>query len=612
MTSGDNGPVVGTRFLINATRASKREAMVMEAEKRSRRLINRFAGVMIAGIVVPMAVAAFGPATSATAASYPNGVDMNRIVYVVDQTGTFGLIDANGSDPGTVVAYPAGSTVAVASPMLSPDGTKILFAQEPNGVATPFSGCEVNFSTINVDGTGLSNIPRPPIPEPACVQDASWSPDGTRIALAAYVGAPDAGIWTEGLDGSDPVQVTSVDYPTVTDSSPSWSPDGKQIAFVRNGQVYSVGSGGGPVHQWTSLAGLSASAPAWSPDGRFIEFQALSESLGPSTGTSTVMVVNVVTGVVSKLFTLPYNGNAITWAPDSTHFVTVGGGTSSDGPIVVMNLQGQVVSSTGVSGSAPDWITPQGVPSYGALVVGLAPGPGGTGYRMATTDGGVLSYGSGLYYGGMGGVPLNLPVVAMASTPDGDGYWEVAADGGIFSFGDASFYGSMGGKALNQPIVGMASTPSGKGYWLVAADGGIFSFGDASFYGSMGGKPLNQPIVGMASTPSGKGYWLVAADGGIFSFGDASFYGSMGGKPLNRQIVGMANTPSGKGYWLVAADGGVFSFGDARFYGSTGSLLIDQSVVGMAATQAGTGYWLVASDGGVFSFGTAGFFGSRP
>jgi hypothetical protein len=500
--------------------------MVTEVEKRPRRLTSRFAGLMVAGVLGPMDVAAFGPATLATAASYPSGVDMNRIVYVVDQTGTFGLIDADGSNPGTVQAYPAGSSVAVGSPMLSPNGTKILFAQEPTGVPTGFSGCEVNFSTINVDGTGLSNIPRPPIPEPACVQDASWSPDGTRIALATYVGPPNAGIWTEGLDGSDPVQVTSVDDPSVTDSSPSWSPDGKQIAFVRNGQVYSVSSGGGPVHQWTSLAGLSAWAPEWSPDGHFIEFQAVSESLGPSTNTSTVMVVNVVTGVVSTLFTLPYNGNAITWAPDSTHFVTVSGGASSDGSIAVVNLQGQVTSSTGVSGSAPDWITPQGVPAYGSPVVGLTANPGGTGYRIATSDGGVLSYGNGLYYGGMGGVPLNRPVVAMAPTPDGDGYWEVAADGGIFSFGDASFYGSMGGKPLNQRIVGMASTPTGDGYWEVAADGGIFSFGDAPFYGSTGSLRLNQAVVGMAATRAGTGYWLVASDGGVFSFGGAGFFGS--------------------------------------------------------------------------------------
>ncbi len=89
---------------------------------------------------------------------------------------------------------------------------------------------------------------------------------------------------------------------------------------------------------------------------------------------------------------------------------------------------------------------------------------------------------------------------STGQSPSSAGYWEVASDGGIFSFGDAVFYGSMGGHPLNQPIVGIAPTPDGKGYWEVASDGGIFSFGDAVFYGSMGGHPLNQPIVGIAPT----------------------------------------------------------------------------------------------------------------
>jgi len=33
----------------------------------------------------------------------------------------------------------------------------------------------------------------------------------------------------------------------------------------------------------------------------------------------------------------------------------------------------------------------------------------------------------------------------------------VAADGGIFSFGDGIFYGSTGAVTLAQPIVGMAT-----------------------------------------------------------------------------------------------------------------------------------------------------------
>ena len=84
----------------------------------------------------------------------------------------------------------------------------------------------------------------------------------------------------------------------------------------------------------------------------------------------------------------------------------------------------------------------------------------------------------------------------MATTPGGGGYWLVASDGGIFAFGDAKFSGSMGGHPLNKPIVGMAADTATGGYWEVGSDGGIFSF-NAPFYGSTGSIRLNAPITGM-------------------------------------------------------------------------------------------------------------------
>ena len=202
------------------------------------------------------------------------------------------------------------------------------------------------------------------------------------------------------------------------------------------------------------------------------------------------------------------------------------------------------------------------------------------------------------------------PVVGMAATPGGGGYWLVGSDGGVFSFGDARFFGSLGAVRLNAPVVGVAATPDGGGYWLVGSDGGVFSFGDARFFGSLGAVRLNAPVVGMAATPDGGGYWLVGSDGGVFSFGDARFFGSLGAVRLNAPVVGVAATPDGGGYWLVGSDGGVFSFGDARFFGSLGAVRLNAPVVGVAATPDGGGYWLVGSDGGVFTFGDAPFLGS--
>jgi hypothetical protein len=91
----------------------------------------------------------------------------------------------------------------------------------------------------------------------------------------------------------------------------------------------------------------------------------------------------------------------------------------------------------------------------------------------------------------------------MTATPGGAGYWLVASDGGIFSFGDAAYFGSAGGRPLNAAVVGIDHTADGNGYWMVARDGGIFTYGDATFYGSAGDFPLNQPVVGMVAFRAG-------------------------------------------------------------------------------------------------------------
>lgn len=158
-------------------------------------------------------------------------------------------------------------------------------------------------------------------------------------------------------------------------------------------------------------------------------------------------------------------------------------------------------------------------------VVGMATTPDGGGYWLLARDGSVYTYGDALYFGGgciapaggttAGGLPcpaiMNAPAVGISATPDGHGYWVASSDGGVFSFGDASFFGAAAGLHLAAPIVGIQSVPptpscqtpppgpGPQGYWLTGGDGGVFSFGDARFYGSAAGVALNAPVVGIAS-----------------------------------------------------------------------------------------------------------------
>jgi len=82
-------------------------------------------------------------------------------------------------------------------------------------------------------------------------------------------------VWITGTDASAvPRQLT---FSKEGASQPAWSPDGKQLAFVRTvdgkAQIFILSLGGGEPMQLTKFK-YGASAPRWSPDGKQIAFAA--------------------------------------------------------------------------------------------------------------------------------------------------------------------------------------------------------------------------------------------------------------------------------------------------------------------------------------------------
>jgi TolB protein len=68
---------------------------------------------------------------------------------------------------------------------------------------------------------------------------------------------------------------------------PSWSPDGRRIAFTsrRHGggwQVYVVGADGWGERRLTSTGDASDKYPTWSPDGKTIVFESTRDNACPS------------------------------------------------------------------------------------------------------------------------------------------------------------------------------------------------------------------------------------------------------------------------------------------------------------------------------------------
>jgi dipeptidyl aminopeptidase/acylaminoacyl peptidase len=75
-------------------------------------------------------------------------------------------------------------------------------------------------------------------------------------------------LFTLSLRGGVPVQMTASEKPI---SDPQWSPDGRRLAFVRDGTIHIVESDGGRLTTVTEHP-AGNSMPRWSPDGRRIAF----------------------------------------------------------------------------------------------------------------------------------------------------------------------------------------------------------------------------------------------------------------------------------------------------------------------------------------------------
>ena len=163
-----------------------------------------------------------------------------------------------------------------------------------------------------------------------------WSPDGQLLAFQG-VSSPDLGatsmgsstIWIVNSQGGTPRQITRTSYPPGSQYSPSWSADGKRIAFLNfdtvSPQVWSVAVDGTGLQAITDRRTGDKSWPIYAPDGKSIYYNQqealwrtpVNSANGAPAGEA-VKVVDLGSTVVRNA-TLSASGNRIAYSAATTN-----------------------------------------------------------------------------------------------------------------------------------------------------------------------------------------------------------------------------------------------------------------------------------------------------
>lgn len=149
---------------------------------------------------------------------------------------------------------------------------------------------------------------------------ATWSPDSQRIAFSASRGTTNMDIYTLGVNGGGPQQLTKAKW-GVRNLSPSWSPDGKQITFVSTRfatpQIFVMNADGSGARRLT-MQGNYNQAPKWSPRGDWILFTGRDER-----NVFDLFLISPKDGQVKRLTQNQGSNIEATWSPNGRNIIFV-------------------------------------------------------------------------------------------------------------------------------------------------------------------------------------------------------------------------------------------------------------------------------------------------
>jgi TolB protein len=240
-------------------------------------------------------------------------------------------------------------------PSPSPNGGRIAFASNRSG--------EFQIFIMNSDGTGLLQVTH----DTGGNVTPSWSPDGRMIAFASTEQRDgNAEVYVMNADGSDQRRLTNN---PADDSHPHWSPDSQRIIFSSSrttqnpkgpewDDIFSMNVNGSDLQQHTHCAAI-CTFPSYSPDVRKIAYRRVTNSpafqwdFTPAQRNSEIFVANIDgTNEMNVSNSAGFDGWPA-WSPDGRWIAFASNrlGPANVGQIFVVHPDGTGLKQISSSGS---------------------------------------------------------------------------------------------------------------------------------------------------------------------------------------------------------------------------------------------------------------------